>query len=368
MSVSIISGQQLLQQIEQGSNFTLDAQGGIRTQSGVAKFFQSIGDAFRSLTEAGRTAIAQRNERLQSALTEMLRNDGVLPNLAETTLPARTAAPVSRAMATVSAHTAIQTAVANLPPEIKEKTAKVAMDIMQKTGGLQGAPAEARAKASGIVRDLTSNEAVMKALMGTTRRATLDSTAAMIDDLKNDCSQEFLRDAQQKQVDKDTSIHKSYGLDFKRGSIRSINGQTPDADYAKQLTELVRDPKIRAFVSMMAAQSGLEGSVFKILMDPQVTRANGMPASIELMPFINPNCTLHKVDLNVENDVLKLHLSYETSYNLINFGGDAFSEEDPVSLGKASYEVTAEIPLFQNMEGRILPDFAITDLTFTSLS
>ena len=74
----IESGQQMFQHIENGGNLKLNSEGQLETQSAAGRFFQKIGDAFRSLSASGRAAIETRNTRLHEAMADMVRRDALV--------------------------------------------------------------------------------------------------------------------------------------------------------------------------------------------------------------------------------------------------------------------------------------------------
>lgn len=74
----IESSQQMFQHIENGGNLKLNKEGQLESQSAVGRFFQKIGDAFRSLTASGRAAIETRNARLHEAMADMVRRDALV--------------------------------------------------------------------------------------------------------------------------------------------------------------------------------------------------------------------------------------------------------------------------------------------------
>ena len=74
----IESNRQMLQHIENGGNLKLNREGQLETLSAAERFFRKIGDAFRSLSAAGRAAIETRNTRLHEAMADMVRRDTLI--------------------------------------------------------------------------------------------------------------------------------------------------------------------------------------------------------------------------------------------------------------------------------------------------
>ena len=89
----IESSQQMFQHIENGGNLKLNGEGRLETQSAAGRFFQKIGDAFRSLSASGRAAIETRTARLHEAMADMVRRDALV-NPAQTDIPNPVADPV----------------------------------------------------------------------------------------------------------------------------------------------------------------------------------------------------------------------------------------------------------------------------------
>ncbi|WP_144277339.1 hypothetical protein [Mailhella massiliensis] len=88
---------QMRRHLEAGGFLTLDGQGRLETQGAVARFFQKIGDAFRSLSASGRAAMAERDAAVSRAVDEMIRRDALVnPGRMEIPRPAGRAAAVVR--------------------------------------------------------------------------------------------------------------------------------------------------------------------------------------------------------------------------------------------------------------------------------
>ena len=69
---------QMRRHLEAGGFLTLDGQGRLETQGAVARFFQKIGDAFRSLSASGRAAMAERDAAVSRAVDEIAKADVLL--------------------------------------------------------------------------------------------------------------------------------------------------------------------------------------------------------------------------------------------------------------------------------------------------
>lgn len=89
---------QMRRHLEAGGFLTLDGQGRLETQGAVARFFQKIGDAFRSLSASGRAAMAERDAAVSRAVDEMIRRDALVnPGRMEIPRPAGRAAAAAAA-------------------------------------------------------------------------------------------------------------------------------------------------------------------------------------------------------------------------------------------------------------------------------
>ena len=90
---------QMRRHLEAGGFLTLDGQGRPETQGAVARFFQKIGDAFRSLSASGRAAMAERDAAVSRAVDEMIRRDALVnPGRMEIPRPSRETNNISQSV------------------------------------------------------------------------------------------------------------------------------------------------------------------------------------------------------------------------------------------------------------------------------
>lgn len=123
----IQNSQQLLQHIDSGGSLSFNRQGQIQEQSGAAKFFQSIGDAFRSLSESGRAKIEARTIELGNAMGDMVARDK-LPNLAQGVLPS--AGALKSEGAKMLARMEVVKQVANFPSGARQLAKKMLLNSL----------------------------------------------------------------------------------------------------------------------------------------------------------------------------------------------------------------------------------------------
>lgn len=84
----ITSFNDFLRQRDNGARFRLNSSGQLETMGSIRYFFQKVGDAFRSLSAAGQAAIRAREQAVQAAMDDLLRqNSAVNPSRGEMPRP-----------------------------------------------------------------------------------------------------------------------------------------------------------------------------------------------------------------------------------------------------------------------------------------
>ena len=357
----IESSQGMLNHIDGGGNLTLDSQGQLETQSSAGKFFQKIGDAFRSLTESGRAAIAARNENLYAAMADMMRQDRLV-NPSETEIPNPMTTQAERnacAMRLSVAHAALQ-----LPEESRAAARNFALAEMHvKNPQGQGDPNVIQREAQAIMQRIQANP-VLRDGMRCDYSRTDAQLQPLLAEMDQDSRADFMRQ-KDRLIDAD-GMHESYVKDARRGSIRSINGHDPDStDFAGEFAALIPDPKIRGFCSMMASQAGLEGALCKQLMMPGRARDNALLPSAQDMMQKNLLITFphHKYDISVEGAEARIRIEMDA---VVSGRFCRPGPRDIISpLGGGRYAFEMVVDLSQDMTDKDIPDFALVNASRT---
>ncbi|MBQ4492859.1 MAG: hypothetical protein II967_06205 [Deltaproteobacteria bacterium] len=386
---AITTGVQLQQYLETGGYVQLNSQGALETQSGISRFFQKIGDAFRGLSASGQQALADRNTRLQDAMASMLRQQGVLPNLGETRIASTSVKggveqaillrmAVSRMVSGGDSNVAVGNGIpASDQKGVQEAVLKYLEYYPPADRSLQGM----RAKAGRILTNFLTTPGMLKACK-TSFTVDPGRATAIHAALHQSISDEYLKE-QDHTID-ENGFHNSYLLDAVRGDVASINGQPlrtaplhPDTNYLdvtkpgspsrppneqgilEQMADIIPDKKIRGFVTMLASQAGIEGSL-------SIHLATGTPPAddeVATLPDLIPigmamEFPKHKYALNVSNDGV-LHVTCNlTAQNTVV--QNTRTGVPPLVLASNAYEVVVNIPLNQDMTDKDVPDFTVS--------
>lgn len=347
----IESSQQMFQHIENGGNLKLNKEGQLESQSAVGRFFQKIGDAFRSLTASGRAAIETRNARLHEAMADMVRRDALVnPAQAEIQRPPITQIERNR----MCANLAMAGELAKLPPESRAAARALVLHQLEKHNVLNRGAEVIRANIPQFMQIITSDPVLSSAMKCSFSR-TSAQLQPMMNEVADDMKAEFQKPSQQAGIE--NGIHEVFPKDARRDSIRSINGQPVDkANPGGQLKALVPDDKMSAFISFAASQAGIEGSVYKHLATSGGTKPNpdspdvGQLASKQLL-LATPN---HNYELSIQNGKATIRLDMDVAIQ--PFG----TAHQGHGLGGTKYTAIMEIDLNQDMTGKDIPNFTLS--------
>ena len=347
----IESGQQMFQHIENGGNLKLNSEGQLETQSAAGRFFQKIGDAFRSLSASGRAAIETRNTRLHEAMADMVRRDALVnPAQAEIQRPPITQIERNRMCASL----AMAGELAKLPPESRAAARALVLHQLREHGVLNHNAATVRANIQQFMQRIYSDPVLSNGL-----KCAFSLSSArlqpMMNEVAEDTRAEFRKPTQQAHIE--NGIHASYPKDAQRDSVRSINGQPVNKDdLAGQLKALVPDEKMSSFISFAASQAGIEGSLYKHLAMPGGTKPN--PDSPNLAEIqakgLHLGTPYHKYELNIQNGKATIRLDMDVALQPLGTPNDGHG------VGGSRYAVTMEIDLNQDMTGKDMPDFTLS--------
>lgn len=385
---AITTGVQLQRHLENGGYVQLNNQGGLETQSGISHLFQKIGDAFKGLSTSGQRELAERNTRLHDAIESILRQ-GDLPNLGETRLPGNFVD--GGAQKTVLLRMAVDRMVRGDDPDVpggKSILADCRKSVQERVlrelqasppadRSLQGMRAEARrilnqpimlrACKSLFTVDPERTSAVESAL----EQSTIAAYIAQKQGTKRNQFESYINE---------DGFHADFLKDASRDFVSSINGQAlrsvplhPETRYValehqdispneqailEQMTELVPDPKMRGFVTMMACQAGLEATLFMHIARGTPPPDDGVATWDELMANnMKMRCSQETTRLNITNDGV-LHVICNLTVENTQVGDDGHEIRAP--LARNAYEVVAHIPLNQDLTGKDVPDFTIS--------
>ena len=352
----IESSQEMFRHVESGGNLSLDSQGRLETQGAFGRFFQKIGDAFRSLTESGRATIVARNEALYSAMAEVVRQESLV-NPSQTDIPTPVVEQARRNECIM--RLSVAQAALQLPGEVRAAARNLALIEMRDKGLLaQGTPETIAAEAQAIMRRFQADPVVFNGLRFEYSRTHAELTP-LLDEVAQDIRQTFMK--QKDGFISSDSMHSSYLKDIERGNVRSINGHPPDAsDYEGEFIRLVPDPKMRAFLSMVASQAGLDGALCTQLQDPQRAKDNALfPGYLEMLgKQLMLDFAHHKYDITVEGNEARIKLE---------MGSVLTHMESHSALARAHYDMEMVVDLSQNMTGKDVPEFSLVNARRTPL-
>lgn len=360
----IESSQQMFQHIESGGNLKLGSQGQLETQSAAGRFFQKIGDAFRSLSASGRAAIETRNAALHAAMADMVRRDALV-NPAQAEIPNPMTEQARRNGFIMNL--ALAQGASQLPQESRAAARNLALHVLHSKGmPEQGDPAAVSRETRRIMQHIQDTPVVRDGLRCDYARSHAQ-LQPLLDEIAGDIRTEYMK--QKDRFISEDGMHESYVMDAKRGSIRSINGHAPDAaDFEGEFKALIPDKQIRGFLSMMASQAGVEGSLFSQLQVPGRVKDNpDFPSSIEMMQQgLMMALHNHKYDISVEDGKAHIRLEMDAEVKAHKFAGEEIGKTS-VSIGGGHYALEMVVDLNQDMTGKDIPDFTLVNASRTPI-
>ena len=350
----ITTGPQVLQHISQGHQLTLDGSGTLQQQGGISKFLQSIGDALRGLTAAGRAGIAERNARLENAMADLIRRDELLPNLASgplPPLPEGARAFINKALANMFVEQSLRDM--GQPETLAPTTKKVVQQVLEANPGLASSTdaAALKAEVNKVVRQLMANPHTRAAMNQSYVKGPEDMDV-FTNFVHDDLLATFRDPGQQRYFDPETGMHRSYGLDAERGLAPRINGARLERGSTRQQREQqLMDqipPTARPFVSMVTSQAGLGGSLLSMVLTGSGTGTHmnseipgGQPFPMGDIPYTNKGIaytvTTHpdRVDVQMKFQAdVAVPLNYPGIEDVVHIDGDEISVTVSVPLGQ----------------------------------
>jgi hypothetical protein len=379
--MQIQDSQSMIQHLGSGGSLMLDKQGQLETQSAAGRFFQKIGDAFRSLTSSGRAAIETRNANLETAMAHMLRRDTPLVNLAQSDISSPLTPAEHNALAM---RLGVVLGLNKFPEEAHAAARNLALNLLRLPGvlGPNDSPAQIRGKALEVMNKIRKDPVVFNALRcGHTRNH--EQLKPALREIGKDMRAEFIR--QKDRNIRENGMHPSFLEDARRGNVRTINGiDTPKDlehhDFEGEFATMISDRKFRGFLSMMASQAGLEGALCMSLGHEKIKDHPDMPSLGELMnKNITPEYSDHKYDIRVaegkayvklEMNVIVKSLGFAAMARSLGIGIAPGATDDngrskPLGGGQYSFEMVVD--LTQNMDGKDIPDFELVNASRTPI-
>jgi hypothetical protein len=351
----IQSSQEMLNYIESGHNLTLNEQGQLKTKNMVQTFFHKIADAFRSLTARGRAAIEARNASLSAAMTDMIRQDAIVNPVLDT-LPDPMMGKAQRNEFIM--RLSVAQATRQLPVEARNATSNYVMVVLFSEGMPgQGNSAGISQRIQDILRNIQDDNVLFHSLH-CDYASTHTDLMPMLDKMSTNIRSDFMK--QKGRISPD-GMHDCYLIDVRRGSVRSINGQPPDAsDYEGEFRELIPDVKIRGFLSMMVTQAGIEGSCAMQFAPPGNIDSPYYPGLGALLERdLNMDFSHHKYDIRVVDGMAHITMEMDAVVKT--------ARSNPTPLGGGRYIIEMVVDINQDMTGKDIPDFTFANAHRTSI-
>ena len=293
------------------SQLKVGADNQLQQRSGIGAFFLKIGDAFRNLSQAGRAAIAQRNDSILNAMRTAVDN-------ARETVRAEDK-PIAERLSSVFQR--LQTQAAAVKHGLANDPRFTALSPLAQQGLCYTLDSISAANKPGKEAAM---ERVKNDFFGI-RPETFNMEAGL-QLFSDDLVEDFLRPSQQANV-KENGIHKSFILDTRRRTIDSFNGvpvpqSTGEASKdviagycVQQLDTLLgaEHQDLKPFISMMASQAGLDSAQsFLPAMCGVNEKGDANLQFINIYP--NGNDADHHMHVTREGDTLTISTSFRQGY------------------------------------------------------
>jgi hypothetical protein len=368
----------MFQHLESGGSLALNKQGQLETQGAAGRFFQKIGDAFRSITSSGRAAIETRNANLHVAMANMLRDNTLInPAGGEISPPATPAERNALAM-----RLGVVLGLNKFPEESRAAAQNLGLQLLHLPGvlGPNDSPAQIRGKALEVMNKIRHNDVVCYALLCNYTR-TYQQLQPQLDEIGADVRETFT--AQKDRYVNENGIHTGCFSDASRNVsingaqvLKNAAGGADKADFTAKLTEMVPNEKSRAFVTTMLTQAGLLGSVlFQAMQLGQAKDNPFLPGDADLrtkgFQMDNPH---HHCDISVADG--KVRIKQEVDITIKSMNGlhevasalgidcdraDAHTRGRGQPIGGGRYTVEMEIDLNQDMTDKEIPEFRLVN-------
>ena len=337
------------------SQLKVGADNQLQQRSAIGTFFLKIGDAFRNLSQAGRAAIAQRNDSILNAMRAAVDNARETVRAEDRPMAQRLSSVFQRLQTQASA---AKHGIANDPhftalSPLAQQGLCYTLDSISAANkpGKEAAMERVKNDFFGIRPETFNMEAGLQLFS---------------DDLVED----FLRPIQQAKV-KENGIHNSFILDTRRRAIDSFNGvpvpQSTDeaskdviAGYCVHQLETLLGAEhqdLKPFISMMASQAGLESAkTYLPGMSGLSDRDNMHLMDANLMP----DRSRHHISITREGDTLHIVSSFDQGFMMYD------NPEDAVLHCKGSVTMSIDLsaePRREMVDGKevFIPQFTLNN-------
>ena len=329
MAISI----QNLSNITDISQLKLGADNQLQQRSGIGAFFLKIGDAFRNLSQAGRAAIAQRNDSILNAMRAAVDNAREVVRAEDKPMAQRLSSVFQR-LQTASTNRATLSGLETAITRLQTQASALKYGLANDPRFTALSPLAQRGLCYALDSISAANKPGKEAAMEQVKndffgiRPETFNLEAGLQAFGDELVEDFLRPSQQAKV-KENGIHDSFILDTRRRSIDSFNGvpvpQITDeaskdviAGYCVQQLDTLLGAEhqdLKPFISMMASQAGLDSAqsflpVMSGLSDP----ADAHLTNAQIMP--DRSNARHHTSITREGDTLHIVSSFDQGFKM----------------------------------------------------
>ena len=359
------------------SQLKLGADNQLQQRSGIGAFFLKIGDAFRNLSQAGRAAIAQRNDSILNAMRAAVDNAREVVRAEDRPIAERLSSVFQR-LQTANANRAALSGLETAITRLQTQAAALKYGLANDPRFTAMSPHAQRGLCYALDSISAANKPGKEAAMERVKndffgiRPETFNMEAGLQRFSDDLVEDFLRPSQQANV-KENGIHKSFILDTRRRSIDSFNGvpvpQITDeaskdviAGYCVQQLDTLLGAEhqdLKPFISMMASQAGLDSAqsflpVMSGLSDP----ADAHLTNAQIMP--DRSNARHHTSITREGDTLHIVSSFDQGFKMYD------SPEGAVLHCKGSVTMSIDLsaePRREMVDGKevFIPQFRLNN-------
>ena len=322
------------------SQLKLGADNQLQQRSGIGAFFLKIGDAFRNLSQAGRAAIAQRNDSILNAMRAAVDNAREVVRAEDKPIAERLSSVFQRlqtANANRAALSGLETAITRLQTQASAVKHGLAGDprftAMPSLSQQLLCSALNSIDAGREPDKASAKERIKNDFFGV--RPAGYNIAEGLRQFGEGLVDGFLNPKQQKEVH-ENGIHKSFILDTRRHSVSSFNGRAvptvddpnlPGTDQEERKDNLaalcVRELRtivgeehqnLMPFISMMASQAGLDSALTYLPFMSGLSE----PGDVHLVGAgIAPvyGSATHGCTISREGDTLSISITFSQGYS-----------------------------------------------------
>ena len=330
------------------SQLKLGADNQLQQRSGIGAFFLKIGDAFRNLSQAGRAAIAQRNDSILNAMRSAVDNARETVRAEDRPMAQRLSAVFQR-LQTASTNRAtlsgLETAITRLQTQASAAKHGIANDprftAMPSLSQQLLCSALNSIDAGREPDKASAKERIKNDFFGV--RPAGYNIAEGLRQFGEGLVDGFLNPKQQKEVH-ENGIHKSFILDTRRHSVSSFNGRAvPTVDdpaitgtnqderkdnlaalCVRELRTIVGEEhqNLMPFISMMASQAGLDSALTYLpFMSGLSEPADAHLAGAGIAPVYGS--ATHDCTISREGDTLSISITFSQGYASMDVAASA---------------------------------------------